>query len=554
MLKIGLGRSELNGRNVPGGGVCKVHTACESPAALTTRGRSAILGKMSLISNLLSPKRLSGLGPACLAAISGLAAVVVLGLSAPSHAAGQAAPFLLAQASDASPSDTAAAAAPDSSQPVEEWHERVMPVLPERPRVPMYDPGTPIFRKVLKNGVVLMVQEQRTSGDVAAMVALRMGTMYEDDQTSGLSQVLMRALTAGTKKLPPAELQLRVLAHKVTLESGASADYGQVGLQTMREDAPDAIDLLAQIVLSPSFPDTAVENSRSYFLAKAAQDVEDPLFATYTSFLGAMYQGSPFARPPHGAVQALSEARRADVLALYKKFFVGGNLAVSVVGNVDAKKTMAQLEKLFASAPAGAPPAPTGGAPRALPSDTLITSERPILARSLVYGFPAPGYADRDYAAFMVIDSYLRSADRSPITFWMPQRDQAAGVGVMYPSYPHRSSVAVYLAAKPENYSAARDTVASVFEQVKTTPFDKGEWGVQVKRVQNGFFWKQNEPVIRARNLSRWEVQGVTTEFPHQFETALLQLKPEDVRDAAARWFTHSAEVSLKPSGRDGQP
>jgi len=483
------------------------------------------------------------------------AAAIVLGASTLSFAASAAGSIQLAQAPATTPPDSAAAAAPgDTTQPAEEFHERAMPVLPERPRVPIYDPGTPLMRKVLKNGVVLMVQEQRTSGDVAAMVALRMGTMYEDEDNSGLSQVVMRALPAGTKKLTPAELQLRLLAHKMTMESGASADYGQIGFQSFREDAPDAIELLSQMVLSPSFPDTSVESARSFFLAKAAEDVESPLQATYTSFLGAMYRGSPFARPPHGTVQALSEARRPDILALYKKLFVGGNMAVSVVGNVDAKKTMAQLEKLFAAAPAGAPPAPFAGAPQGPAADTVITTERPILARSLVYGYPAPGYADRDYAAFMVIDSYMRSADRSPITFWMPQRDQAAAVGVMYPSYPHRSSMAVHLAAKPENYAAARDTVASVFEQIKTTPFEKGEWGVQIKRVQNGFFWKQNEPVIRARNLSRWEIQGVTTEFPRTFETALLQLKPEDVRDAAARWFTHAAEVSQKPSGREGQP
>jgi predicted Zn-dependent peptidase len=287
---------------------------------------------------------------------------------------------------------------------------------------------------------------------------------------------------------------------------------------------------------------------------KASEDVEDPLFWTYTSFLGAMYRGSPFARPPHGTVQALSEARRSDIVALYKKFFVGGNMVVTVVGNVDGKKTMAQLEKLYAAAPAGAPPAPSPGTPQELAADTVITAERTILARSLVYGYPAPGYADRDYAAFMVMDSYLRSADRSPITFWMPQRDQAGAVGIMYPSYPHRSSMAVHLAAKPENYEAARDTVAAVFQRLKTEPFDKGEWGVQIGRVQRGFFWRQKEAVVRARNLSRWEVQGVTTEFPRAFETALLQLKPEDVRDAAARWFTHAAVVSLKPFGHDGQP
>jgi predicted Zn-dependent peptidase len=423
-----------------------------------------------------------------------------------------------------------------------------------RPRVPIYDPGLPIQRKVLKNGVVLLVQEQRTSEDVAAMVALRMGTLYEDDQTAGLSQVLMASLTAGTKKLSPADLAVHLLARNATLESGASADYGQVGLQTRRGDAPEALELLAQIVLSPSFPDTAVESARSAFLAKAADDVESPMPATYSTFLSALYRGSPLARPPHGTVQALSEARRPDILALYSRLFVGGNMAVSVVGNIDGKKTMAQLEKLFLAAPAGPPPTPAPGVPEPLAADTVITGEKQILAQSLVYGYPAPGYADSDYAAFMILDSYLRSADRSPIMFWMPQREQAGAVAVMFPPYPRRSSLAVSLGTQPAKYAAARDTVAAVLGRLKTEPLDAGEWGVHVKRVQSAYFWKQNEPARRARNLSRWEVQGVTLEYPRQFETALLKLKPEDVRDAAARWFTHAAEVTLKPAGNDGQP
>lgn len=495
---------------------------------------------MGPLSNLLTHKRLSGLSGAALAALLALAA------GAPPARADEPSqgPPELAQAGQSTPADSTQAQEP---------RERETPEIPQRPRVPIYDPGLPVDRKVLKNGVVLLVQEQRTSDQVAAMVALRMGSLYENDETSGLSQVLMTSLTAGTKKLTPADLQLHLLAHKAHLESGASADYGQVGLETVREEAPAAIDLLAQMVLSPSFPDTSVQSARSYFLAKAAGDVESPMEATYSTFLATLYRGSPFARPPHGTVQALSEARRSDVLALYSRFFVGGNMAVSVVGNMDGKKTMAQLEKLFLAAPAGAPPAPAPDAPQPLAADTVISGERQILAQSLVYGYPAPGYAEGDFAAFMILDSYLRSADRSPITYWMPQRDQAGAVGVMFPSYPHRSSIAVHLGTKPAKYAAARDTVAAVMGRLRTEPFDPGEWNVHVKRVQSAFFWKQNEPTVRARNLSRWEIQGVTIDYPRRFEAALLKLKPEDVRDAAARWFTHAAEVTLKPSRNDGQ-
>ena len=514
-----------------------------SLAALTTTVRSDILGEMRHSSNLLICKGLWGVVGILLGVLSAasLPSLATAGTAAdPAIEAGG----LLAQTSQP----------PDSSAPVQEFHERSMPEMPDRPRIPVYDPGLPIQRTVLKNGVVILVQEQRTSQQASAMVALRMGTQYEDEHTSGLSQVLMRALPVATKKLNPTDLQVNLLARKMTMESNAAADYGQVGFESVREEMPAALEILAQIVLSPAFPDTAVEGARSYFLAKAADDVQSPLLATYTSFLATMYRGSSLARPPHGTVQSLSEARRSDVLALYKKFFVGGNMVVAVVGNVDGKNTIAQLEKLFAVAPPGTRPSPTPGEPDPLSKETTIVTQRQILARSLVYGYPAPGYADPDYPAMMVVDSYLRSADRSPITFWMPQRAQAGAIEIMFPSYPRRSSMAVALGTQPAKYDAARDTVAAVFARIKTEPLDKGEWGVHLKRVQNAFFWKQNEPTLRARNLSRWEIQGLTTDYPKNFETALLKLKPEDVRDVAARWFTNAAVVSIEPSGKDGQP
>ncbi len=428
------------------------------------------------------------------------------------------------------------------------------PTDPLKPREPIYDPGQPINRKVLKNGVVLLVQEARTTDKVAAAAALRMGTLYEDEISAGLSQVLMRALTKGTQKLQPVELQLRLLAHKIQIESGSDADHGQVAIETVRESAEPALDLFAEIVLTPSFPDTSVESARSAFLKQAADDVESPLPSTYTKFLEAMYPGSPLARPPHGRVQSIAECRRSDILALYKKYFVGGNLTVAVVGNIDGKKVMAQLERIFATAPAGPPPTVQGSDPPPPAADTLVTEVRPILARSMVYGYPAPGIADPDYAAFMIIESYLSSGDRSPITYWMPQRNEAAGVGVMYPPYPRRSSMAVYLATAPTKYQTARDTVAAVLGRLRDVPLDDGEWGVHVRRAQNSFFFNQNEPLVRVRNYTRWETQGLTVDFPKQFESALIKLKADDVQAAARRWFTHAVEVSLTPPPRTTEP
>ena len=426
--------------------------------------------------------------------------------------------------------------------------------MPERARLPMYDPGQPIQRKVLKNGVRLLVQEQRTSDKVAGVVALRLGTRYETEDESGISQIVIRSLTAGTSHRKPADLNLELIAAGAVLEGSAGPDMGQVSIATTRERASKAVDLLSDVVLNPSFPDTSFETARAYYLSKASDEVDSPLPATYAIFLRTLYHGSAFERPAYGRLHTISECRRADAVALYRKLFVGGNLTVAFVGNFDGKKMMAELEKAFTPAPAGAPPSPVAGNPAPPTADTTVVEERPFFAQSLTYGYPAPGYDDPDYPAFMVIDSYLRSGDRSPIAYWLPERHLATGVGILYPRYPGRSSIAVYLGATPASWKAARDTVAAVFRQLKTNPLQKGDWSVHLRRVQSGYFYDQANPMVRARDLTRYETQGLPLEFPKQFETRLLSLTPEDVRAAAERWFTHSCEVTLMPSQNGSRP
>jgi predicted Zn-dependent peptidase len=406
----------------------------------------------------------------------------------------------------------------------------------------------------LKNGVRLLVQEQRTSERVAGVVALKMGTRYETDDESGISQIVMRVLTVGTERRSPPELYLEMLAAGASIDASAGPDMGQVSVATTRERVSKAIDLLSDVVLRPSFPDTAFTSARTYYIARASDEIDSPLSGTYAIFLRTMYQGSPFERPAYGRVHSISECRRSDLAALYKKLFVGGNITVVFVGNFDGKKVLSELEKAFSGARSGSPPHPAAGDPIPLTADTLVIEERPYLAQSLTYGFPAPGYDDPDYPAFLIIDSYIRSGDRSPITYWLPERRLATGVGVLYPRYPKRSSMSVYFGARPSDWKAARDTVATVLARMATAPLDEGDWPVHLRRVQNGFFNEQSNPLVRARDLSRYETLGLGLDYPQRFETRLLALTPEDVRAAAARWFTHACEVTLVPTKVGSRP
>lgn len=433
--------------------------------------------------------------------------------------------------------------------PLAHAQERVVPdSLPERPRVPVWEPGLPFLEKTLKNGVHLMVQEQRTVYTMAGAAALRMGTRYEDEETSGLGALLLQTMVKGTSRSSPAEFQVRLRGNNATIDANIAADVGQIAVSSDREHASAAAAILADVVLAPALSDSSFEASRVKSSSDATFAAESPIPVAYGEFLRTMYAGSPYVHHPQGLVTAIAQARRSDMIALHRKVTAGGNLTVVFIGNFDGKKLMAQLEKAFAAAAPGPPLQPSGPEPKPLAADTVVTKEKPWLAHACVIGFPAPGYADPDYAAFAMIDSYLASEDRSPLIYWMQVRDDAVSPGVAYPLFPTRSSIAVYFGATTEKLPAARDTTLAVFQRLRTEPIERGEWKVQLTRVQNGFFFKQDEPLTRAKMISRCVAEGLSADYPRQFETALLKLTSEDVRAAAERWFTHYCQVTMGPA------
>ncbi len=419
--------------------------------------------------------------------------------------------------------------------------------MPERPRVPIYEPGQRMLEKTLKNGVRLLVQEQRTGPTVVGVAALRMGARYETDETAGLHEVLARSMITGTSRSSASEFAVRVQGNNATLDASVGADVGQISILSDREHAEAAAALLADVVLAPSLPDTSFEAFRTRATNEAVNRSHSPLPAAFAEFLSTMHAGTPYRRGAKDLVPVLVESRRADIVALHKKLTVGGNLTVLFVGNFDGKRLLATLEKAFASAPAGPAVAPVGSETQPLATDTLLVQDRSWVAHACVVGYPAPGYADADFPAFAIIDSYLRAEDRSPITYWMPTRGDAVSPGVVLTTPPARGSIAVYFGSTPEKVGAARDTVVSVFQRLRTEPLERGDWSVHLKRVQNGFFNKQEDPMVRARMISRYAAQDLPLDYPQQFEAKLLKLTPEDVRAAADRWLTHSCQVILGP-------
>jgi predicted Zn-dependent peptidase len=127
-----------------------------------------------------------------------------------------------------------------------------------------------------------------------------------------------------------------------------------ISINTTADALGDALDLLVDAVLRPTFAPEDVELERRVTLAEIELIADDPAERVAEALLQAAWGDHPLARPVIGSVETL-EALTPDILRRHHDSLVApGGMVAAVVGDVAREEVMAHLSSL----PLGAPPQP----------------------------------------------------------------------------------------------------------------------------------------------------------------------------------------------------
>ena len=136
--------------------------------------------------------------------------------------------------------------------------------------------GLAPVRAVLGNGVVVIAKESKTTPAVTVYASLRAGTIYDPPHAPGLSHFVSRTIDRGTELRSAErigdELDTRGVLLSVTVDRHTLA----LVCTCLAEDLAPTLDLLADVVMRPTFPDDEVDTRRGEILTQIRQDEDDP--------------------------------------------------------------------------------------------------------------------------------------------------------------------------------------------------------------------------------------------------------------------------------------
>jgi zinc protease len=294
--------------------------------------------------------------------------------------------LLVACATAPKPVPAAAAAAPapapSPSTPDAPYRAQKPPPLE---REPAFTPPVPQLSK-LKNGAKLMVVENHAVPIVAVEVVLLAGIDADPLDRPGLSGFVSTMLLEGTKTRSAIEIDIARERLGAQLSVGSGLDRTTLHLNALKETLPDALALLADVLLNPAFRPEDLERVRSLALTGLEQKKGNPGALARDEFNRLVWgDRSPWGQPAGGTPASLKAITRKDLARFHQSWFVPNNAVVSVSGDVTPEEIRSLLDKsLSAWKSKPVPKLKTAPLPKAGPR-ALFVSDLPQASQSQVW-------------------------------------------------------------------------------------------------------------------------------------------------------------------------
>ena len=271
----------------------------------------------------------------------------------------------------------------------------------------------------LSNGAEFIVSVKRGLPLVSVSIDFLGGSaQFEDPAKLGTAALTSQMMVEGTTSRTGDQLAdaQQMLGTNIGVSIGRES--GSIGFTSLADRLDGAFEIMADMLLNPSFPADALIRRRGQMLVNLTSAKDQPNTIATNVFIKTLYGDEH----PYGRVttdKTVNAVSRDDIVALHRAYFQPGRAIVTIVGDIDAAKVRASFEKAFANWRAGGDrPVFAYPAVPASRSTTIYIVDKPKAAQSVfALGAPGPARDTPDYYAIAVMNNLLGQLFQSRLNY-----------------------------------------------------------------------------------------------------------------------------------------
>jgi len=256
-------------------------------------------------------------------------------------------------------------------------------------------PGAPpelklpkLQRATISNGLKVILGERHDVPLVNFWIAVDAGYAADQFATPGTAKLATTLLIDGTHTL--SALEINDQAALLGAELGSvpfNLDFSLVRLSALKSKLDPSLELFADVILNPSFPEADFKREKELQLDAIQQEQENPIMMSLRVFPRLLYgPGHAYGNPLTGSGTAASVEKitRDDLVKFHQTWFRPNNATLVVVGDTSPAEITPKLEKLFAGWKPGHIPVKNVATVRLAPKPVVCMVDKPGATQSLI--------------------------------------------------------------------------------------------------------------------------------------------------------------------------
>lgn len=413
-----------------------------------------------------------------------------------------------------------------------------LPATPDSGRGKEPEPQANITRVKIKNGPLVLIQEDHSNALVSMRGVFLGGVRYESESDNGINNFLAGMLTRGTKNRSAEDI-----AREMDTLAGSIDGFSGRNTLGLRAEFPSryldrALELFAECLLHSAFEEKALKRERELVLEEIRSREDNLSGLAFDLFAATMFTAHPYRMPILGTRQTVVGFRRQQLRRYMRKHYTPDRLVLSVVGDVDGPQVLARIKKLFpirgGRRQAEAPTVPLEPRPKKIRQATRYRSRAQA---HLVLGFMGTTLSSPDRYALEVLVAVLAGQGGRLFVELRDRMSLAYAVSGFSLEGIEPGYVAIYLAVDPNRVEEGLRAVMDQLEKAVKHPIEKTELerakqhliGIQAISLQR--------TSARATALAFNELYGLGHLAHREYPDRILAVKADEVARVAKKYF-----------------
>jgi zinc protease len=390
---------------------------------------------------------------------------------------------------------------------------------------------------MLENGLSVILMEYRKVPVIHLRLVARGGAIDDPSGLEGVAGVTTSLMREGTETRNATEIARAIDLVGGTLQASAGLDYCAVSCEVLKKNLDTGLDLFADIILHPTFPDNELDRERKQRIAGLESDKEDPGTIASRAFATEVYGTHPYGR--RETKVSLKDITRDELVAFHQRVFTPANSILCVVGDFSSMEMLSKLRSAFGQWSGNQKLDHVIPLPAKHDGHTVVLVDKADATQSQIrIGNTGVDINNPDYFSITVANTVFGGGFTSRLVDELRvKRSLTYGVGSGFPANMYGGSYSISTFTKNATLVDALDVVLAELKKFREKGATQEECQKAKSYIAGNFARGLQSPGALARQMTDIEIFGRAKDYLEKYIQNVRKVSVDDVRMAAQKYF-----------------